>query len=236
MQREISTEQMLRRHQCIWNHEKPFYDYDDGGLALRTYRAINWTHRARQEPDHFAAFLFFWIAFNSLYDAGGGGRGGEDERRAFFGQLADGDHDGRIREALGLVSPSIRGVVDDERAYDSDGQGVSLKRRNGSPQRFERERLAGQTADALEIAFGPLSNVRNWLVHGGISWGSRIMEDLVRDGARILTWLVPTFIEVMLAEPNRSAWSFPVRTPDRHEELTSPKEFPAPSPQSRSFG
>lgn len=126
MQSEISTEQMLRRHQCIWDHERPFKDYDDGGLALRTYRAINWTHRARSEPDHFAAFLSFWIAFNSLYDAGDRDRS-EPARRRFFEQLADCDDGHKILEALGVHSPFIRDVVNDDRVYDSDDRGMSLK-------------------------------------------------------------------------------------------------------------
>ena len=41
-------------------------------------------------------------------------------------------------------------------------------------------------------------------MHGGISWGSRKMNETVRNGAEVLTRLVPTFIRVMLAEPNRA--------------------------------
>ena len=123
MDREIPTEEMLRWHQHIWQHEKPFKDYtDSGGLALRTYRAINWTHRAREESDHFAAFLFFWIAFNSLYDAGDRDKS-EAARRRFFEQLADCDSGNRILEALGVFSSFIRRVIDDERAYPFRQQG-----------------------------------------------------------------------------------------------------------------
>ena len=225
MDREIPTEEMLRWHQHIWQHEKPFKDYtDSGGLALRTYRAINWTHRAREESDHFAAFLFFWIAFNSLYDAGDRDKS-ETARRRFFEQLADCDRGNRILEALGVYSPFIRRVIDDERAYPSDSRGMSLKWKEPSFTHFEGKRFARRTADALEIAFDPLSRIRNWLVHGGISWGSRKMNETVRNGSEVLTRVVPTFIQVMLAESNREQWSFPVQTPDLYEEGTSPKDF-----------
>ena len=221
---------MLRRHQCIWDHERPFKDYNDGGLALRTYRAINWTHRARSEPDHFAAFLFFWIAFNSLYDAGDRDKSAPARRR-FFEQLVDCDDAHRILEALGVHSPFIRDVVNDERAYDSDDRGMSLKWKEPSFREFELKRSAHQTADALVIAFDPLSRIRNWLMHGGVSWGSRKMAKAVRNGSAVLTGLVPAFIQVMLAENNRSQWSFPLQTPDLHEEQTSAKDFP-PVPRS----
>lgn len=210
---------------------KPFKDYkENGGLALRTYRAINWTHRARTVPDDsFGAFLFFCVAFNSLYDSGDGSRS-RAARRSFFEQLWDADGEAKILEALGVVALGIRGVLEDERAYESDDRGKSLKWREPSASTFERKRFARDVPDALEIAFDPLSRVRNWLVHGGISWGSRIMEPILSNGTAILTRLVPTFIEIMLAEPNRPVWSFPTHTPDRYEDRTRPKDLPAPGP------
>ena len=51
------------------------------------------------------------------------------------------------------------------------------------------------------------------------------MGEIVRNGSAVLDGLVPAFIQVMLAEPNRSQWSFPLQTPDLHEEPTSPKDF-----------
>ena len=225
MNGEISTEEMLRLHQRTWRHERPFKDdKDSGGLALRTYRAINWTHRAREEPDHFAAFLFFWIAFNSLYDAGDRDRS-EPARRRFSDQLADCDGSDAILEALGVFSFRIRRVIDDDRAYGSDSSGISLKSKSPTFVNFEEKRLARQTANALEVAFDPLNRIRNWLMHGGISWGSRRMGETVRNGSAVLTGLVPAFIQVMLAAPNRSQWSFPLQTPDQYEEPTSPRDF-----------
>ena len=102
---------------------------------------------------------------------------------------------------------------------------MSLKWQSPKFVAFEHKLRAGQTADALEVVFDPLNTIRNWLMHGGISWGSRKMGETVRNGSEVLTGLVPAFIQVMLTEPNRSQWSFPLQRPDLHEEPISPKDF-----------
>ena len=51
-----------------------------------------------------------------------------------------------------MFSLRIRLVIDDERAYDSDSSGMSLKSKSPAFVDFQRRRSARQTADALEIA------------------------------------------------------------------------------------
>lgn len=61
---------------------------------------------------------------------------------------------------------------------------------------------ARDTLTILQILFDRLYVLRNQLIHGGATWGGSVNRDQVRDGARILSVLVPTFIELMMDAPD----------------------------------
>jgi hypothetical protein len=44
--------------------------------------------------------------------------------------------------------------------------------------------------------------LRNQLVHGGATWNSRVNRDQVRDGAAVIGWLLPVFIDIMMDNPD----------------------------------
>ena len=56
--------------------------------------------------------------------------------------------------------------------------------------------------------FDRLYVLRNQLVHGGATWNSSVNRDQVRDGTRILAFLVPLFIDLMMDNPD-IAWGDP---------------------------
>ena len=47
-----------------------------------------------------------------------------------------------------------------------------------------------------------LYTLRNQLIHGGATWNSAINRNQVRDGVRILSWLLPIFIDLMMDAPD----------------------------------
>ena len=77
MQEEITAFTLRQKKDPIW---PAGFDEDDN-LGLRVHRAISWIERAEQEADDAdAAFVFYWIAFNSAYpepteQCGGSGTG-----------------------------------------------------------------------------------------------------------------------------------------------------------------
>jgi hypothetical protein len=50
--------------------------------------------------------------------------------------------------------------------------------------------------------------LRNQLGHGGATWNGAVNRDQVRDGAALLSWLLPTFIDIMMDNANRD-WGKP---------------------------
>jgi hypothetical protein len=53
----------------------------------------------------------------------------------------------------------------------------------------------------LEIVFDRLYVLRNQIIHGGATWSSSVNRDQIIDGANIMGFLVPTFIDLMMDNP-----------------------------------
>jgi hypothetical protein len=75
-------------------------------------------------------------------------------------------------------------------------------------ERFDKSIRRTQTALSdkdtkaiLVTLFDRLYVLRNQLVHGGATWNSSVNRSQVRDGASILSFLVPVFINLMMDHP-----------------------------------
>ena len=77
-----------------------------------------------------------------------------------------------------------------------------------SERRFARALRARNTVEVLSLVFDRLYVLRNQLVHGGATWNSRVNRDQVRDGAAILAFLMPVFVDVMMDNPGED-WGRP---------------------------
>ena len=64
------------------------------------------------------------------------------------------------------------------------------------------------TVLVLRLVFDRLYVLRNQLVHGGSTWNSRVNRDQMRDGAAILAFLMPVFVDVMMDNPHED-WGRP---------------------------
>ena len=64
------------------------------------------------------------------------------------------------------------------------------------------------TGRILSIVFDRLYVLRNQLVHGGSTWNSSVNRSQVRDGAAVLGWLLPIFIDIMMDHHDRD-WGRP---------------------------
>ena len=82
------------------------------------------------------------------------------------------------------------------------------ERFRASERRFARALRARNTVEVLSLVFDRLYVLRNQLVHGGATWNSRVNRDQVRDGAAILAFLMPVFVDVMMDNPGED-WGRP---------------------------
>ena len=185
-------------------------------LGLRVHRALSWLDRAEQEcdrGDRDGEFVFLWIAFNAAYAGEQPDSEPSGERSAyidFFQSLVSVDSGRVIHDALWKrFSGPIRSLLDNRYIY-----GPFWRARNNPElagdweKRFDASRRAAHTALArsdvrtlLEIVFDRLYVLRNQIVHGGATWSSSVNRAQITDGANIMGFLVPTFIDLMMDNP-----------------------------------
>ena len=58
------------------------------------------------------------------------------------------------------------------------------------------------TGRLLTVVFDRLYVLRNQLVHGGATWNSSVNRSQVKDGAAVLGWMLPLFIDIMMDNPD----------------------------------
>ena len=206
----LTASALTAKRHSVWPGRFPESD----ALALRIHRAISWIERAeRESDDHDAVFIFYWIAFNAAYaqdirsaqDIGERGRLGE-----YFSRLVSLDTDRRIFNAVwDRFSDSVRVLLNNKFVFQPfwnyhngmAGYGDWESRFQSSRNVLSMALENSDTKTILSTLFDRLYVLRNQMIHGGATWNSSVNRDQVRDGARILRFLVPVFIDIMLDNP-----------------------------------
>ena len=177
--------------------------------------------RAAEDPD--STFILCWIAFNAAYARARKPHDAQKEFEKYFRKLLQSDR-GAVREAIchrfaDLVKDLVDNVflfepfwdqaneradADDETdtkwSRDFKKEGATLRQALENPSKFD--------VSVLAILFRRLYTLRNQLVHGGATPGSRLNRYSVESGARIMENLLPIFLRVMLENPDEG-WGRP---------------------------
>jgi hypothetical protein len=187
-------------------------------LSLRVHRALSWLDRAeREESDDDAKFIFLWIAFNAAYaqDVEGVEEFSEQQKLGgFVERLVEADQDKRLYQVLwSEFAGPVRTLIDNKYVFQPFWESL-----RGKPsgehweESFEKAKgaahacLAHQNvAKLLQIVLSRLYVLRNQLVHGLATWQGAANREQVRDGAAILSSLVPLMIDLMMDDP-RPVW------------------------------
>ena len=187
-------------------------------LGLRVHRAISWLGRAEAEKtDADVRFILLWVAFNSAY-ASEIDADATNERKsfkAFFDALVSLDSSHCIYEpvakcrrgpAAAREQVSVRSFWHNQNGLE--GHDDWEKRLAASQRQIATAMTQFDTGRILHVVFDRLYVLRNQLVHGGATWNSSINRPQVKDGAAVLGWLLPVFIDIMLENPDRD-WGKP---------------------------
>ncbi len=191
-------------------------------MGLRVHRSISWIGRAEQAgDDHDASFLFYWIAFNAAYAdenaLQGIATGERSTFEGFFSKLVELDASDQIYNAIWQrFSGPIRTLMQNRFVFNPFWQfhnGVGgnddwKARFRASASSFAQAVQSADTARVLSFVFDRLYVLRNQLIHGGATWGSSVNRAQVSDGAKILGFLMPVFINIMMENPNED-WGQP---------------------------
>ena len=180
-------------------------------FGLRVHRALSWLNRAEQAGEDLdARFLFLWIAFNAIYAADLDAefdRAERDRFRGYFEQILSIDEGQQIYHAIWQeFADSIRVFITNPfvfqpfwKFHNGEAGNEDWQARLGEENdRIVKAFARQDSLKLLEKLFDRLYVLRNQLVHGGASWGSRVNRGQLRDGTRILGFLVPVFIDLMM--------------------------------------
>ena len=190
---------------------------------VRISRGLSWVECAQElganAPD--VAFVFHWSGFEALYseprpslydDA-------KTERDAFLDIVfgLDVGQDALIyNSVIASESKTILTLVANAYTFTPFWKRYHAGENSQSPHEWADsligdvkrtlanfERREGGTQDTLEVLFDRLRELRNELVHGGATWGDSANRDQVKDGDRIMSRLLPVFLDLMMDYPDR---------------------------------
>jgi hypothetical protein len=207
-------------YRVLKEKQRQLRDGFETALTLRVHRALSWLGRADEESsDQDVRFILLWIGFNAAYAADiEAALTSERERfKAFFTDLVELDREHRIYDAVWKRFPSeIRLLLNNKFVFSP-----FWAHQNGDPGNADwAARLAAShravsgamgrhdTPRILSVIFDRLYVLRNQLIHGGATWNSSANRDQVRDGAAVMGWLLPIFIDIMMDHPEKE-WGMP---------------------------
>lgn len=190
--------------------------YEQFNLRLR--RALSWLERAEKEgEDCDAAFLFHWIAFNAMYGPPRSAPTEQDrEKKSFeaYLQKVSRRESERISDVMRVLSTDVEKLLANKYVFEPfwkyrNGLGFRNWEQLLKDQKTERESATGHTKTEITLCqvFNRLYTLRNQLLHGSATWKSSMNRSQVETGAKIMTNLVPEFIDVMIRHPDR--WGAP---------------------------
>jgi hypothetical protein len=207
-------------HELLKEKQRKLREDFPTALTLRVHRALSWLGRAEKEAgDLDICFILLWIGFNAAYAADiEAALTGERERfRSFFAGLVELDRHNRIYDAVWRRFPNeIRLLLSNKYVYSpfwahqngvpgnedwADRLAASHRAVNSAMARHDTPRI-------LSVIFDRLYVLRNQLIHGGATWNSSANRDQVRDGAAVMGWLLPIFIDIMM-EHAEHEWGMP---------------------------
>jgi len=184
-------------------------------LGLRVHRAVSWLQRAEMAGDDCdAAFIFFWIAFNAAYADDWADAASSGERNSFdgfFEKVITLDGGQRIYDAIWeKFSGPIRLLLENQYVFQPfwshhnqvPGYADWAERFARSKRRSQNALRDRDTKVILSTLFDRMYVLRNQLVHGGSTWNSSVNRAQVRDSARIMAFLVPLFVDLMMDHPD----------------------------------
>jgi hypothetical protein len=190
-------------------------------LGLRVHRALSWLKRAEcEKEDHDARFIFLWIAFNAAYAAD------VHDRKRFSGRGAFSDFVDQLvkmdsRSLLyNTVWESCSGAINDllsnkyifQPFWDHQNGNISASQWqyefDRSNAEVKRALQSGDTQKVIMVVLERLHTLRNQLVDGGATWQSQLNREQVRDGADLMSKLVPAVLHIMM-DSSEVAWGEP---------------------------
>lgn len=207
----------LKDCQTYYTTQKPNFSDE---FCLRVHRALSWFEKAESTDDLDIRFITLWIGFNAVYarELDMDSASERSEFRRFIQSITRLDSEDRIYKLVwNTYSGSIRLLLDNQYIFQPFWESHNGRLSQQAWQEdFERaKKKIGQalvdmdTDTILAGVFDRLYTLRNQLVHGGATHGSRVNRSQISDGNKILSSLLPLMLDVMMKHHDQWDWGKP---------------------------
>ncbi len=192
---------------------KKYNNHQDENDVIRLHRAISWVKSAEEcEKNPDLKFISLWIAFNACYADNENHVISLTEKKRFkefISRLVMLDKKEQFFKLLWFkFSGPVRLLIDNKFAYKQfwdaqRGEEINWEKLFNKSKIDSRNYLANQqVAELLGLVLDRLYTVRNQLMHGGATYKSKINRSQVKDASKILEYLLPVIIDIMIENIN----------------------------------
>lgn len=191
-------------------------------IGLRVHRSISWLQRAADsQGDLSAQFLFLWIAFNAAYAADRGNQKYSTGEKTVFNEYFESivilDKGQRIPNSIRksfdgpiLLLMQNKYVFNPFWQHHNGIEGYENweDKFKASSHGFAKSLQSQNTMRTLSFVFDRFYVLRNQIMHGGSTWNSSTNQKQVSAETKVLGFLVPIFVDVMMNNPHKD-WGKP---------------------------
>jgi len=185
-------------------------------FSIRIWRGLSWLERAEQATDADEKFIALWIAFNAIYgradDDGGSGTGGRPKDRstwqAFLAEIIRRDGTDILGDLVRRNQMPVLRMIQNKYLFRPfwdrrpNAELILKKCCTAAVLNFANHLTTG----IVEELFERLYVLRAQVFHGAATRGSKFNRANLRNGAELLSKLLPSMIAIMLAAGSEVDW------------------------------
>jgi len=177
--------------------------------TIRIHRAISWLKQAEKDSNADMKFIALWISFNACYSHDLQGLKTKTEReklKEFVAKLVQCDGDRLYNVFWNIYSGPVRNLIDTKFLFEpfwayQRGEADDYTRAFEKSNQAALQLLSNKNvAELMLLVLERLYCLRNQLIHGGATFGSKLNRTTLRDANNILLHVMPIIIDILLEE------------------------------------
>jgi hypothetical protein len=177
--------------------------------TIRIHRAISWLKQAEKEANADMKFIALWISFNACYSHDLQGLKTKTEReklKDFVTKLVQCDGNRLHNVFWNIFSGPVRVLIENQFLFEpfwayQRGDSEDYKQAFTKSNHAALQLLSNKSvAELMLLVLERLYCLRNQLIHGGATFGSKLNRTTLRDANNILLHVMPIIIDILLEE------------------------------------
>ena len=170
---------------------------------LRIQRSLSWLKQSTEQQDHIAfKWVSLWIAFHAIYAENESISQHPDKLKPFIQRLVHSDQQGKIKHLLySRLAASVETFFSQTRSLQhADAAMFKSAFTQYSTEKYNMEHT-GTTEELvalLHLLMQRLYALYDQMLKGGMSYASRIHEEQIALGTQLMSFLVPTYIQLLV--------------------------------------